>query len=66
MDGFAFHPYADELEQSPSTARPPTPTTSALADYDKLVRLLGEAFDGTAQAGSALPILYDEYGIEST
>ena len=29
------------------------------------MRLLGKAFDGTAQVGSGLPILYDEYGIES-
>ena len=29
------------------------------------MRLLGQAFDGTAQVGSGLPILYDEYGIES-
>ncbi len=28
--------------------------------------LLGAAFDGTAQQGSSLPILYDEFGIEST
>ena len=27
--------------------------------------LLGKAFDGTAQLGSKLPIVYDEYGIES-
>src|SRR5439155_6640098 len=26
---------------------------------------LGAAFDGTAQLGSRLPIIYDEYGIES-
>ena len=37
----------------------------ALADYDKLVALLGEAFDGTAQRGSTLPIVYDEFGVES-
>jgi hypothetical protein len=64
MDGFAFHPYPDNSSQSPDT-RHPTGTTIGLADYDKLVRLLGQAFDGTAQAGSALPILYDEFGIES-
>jgi len=43
----------------------PQTTTIALADYDKLVALLGEAFDGTAQAGSTLPIYYDEFGVES-
>ena len=36
-----------------------------MADYDKLVGLLGQAFDGTAQPGSTLPILYGEYGVES-
>jgi hypothetical protein len=30
------------------------------------VGLLGTAFDGTAQRGSSLPILYDEFGIETT
>jgi hypothetical protein len=35
------------------------------ADYGKLVALLGKAFDGTAQKGSTLPILYGEFGIES-
>ena len=28
--------------------------------------LLGEAFDGTAQPGSKLPIVYGEYGVETT
>ena len=64
MDGFAFHPYPDSSSQSPDVRHPGT-TTIGLADYDKLVRLLGGAFDGTAQAGSSLPILYDEFGIES-
>src|SRR5262245_13442701 len=64
MDGFSFHPYPDNSSQSPDT-RHPNITTIGLADYDKLVRLLGVAFDGTAQAGSTLPILYDEFGIES-
>ncbi len=64
MDGFSFHPYPDNSSQSPDV-RHPNITTIGLADYDKLVRLLGQAFDGTAQAGSSLPILYDEFGIES-
>jgi hypothetical protein len=64
MDGFSFHPYPDNSSQSPDT-RHPNISTIGLADYDKLVRLLGQAFDGTAQAGSSLPILYDEFGIES-
>ncbi len=64
MDGYSHHPYPDTSSQTPDVAHPNS-TTIALADYDKLVRLLGEAFDGTAQAGSTLPILYAEFGIES-
>jgi hypothetical protein len=64
MDAFAIHPYADNSSQPPTTGHPLT-TTIAIADYDKLVTLLGEAFDGTAQPGSQLPILYGEFGVES-
>jgi hypothetical protein len=65
MDAFAFHPYGEASNVSPDFAHPKS-TSIGLADYDKLVGLLGQAFDGTAQAGSALPILYDEYGVETT
>jgi hypothetical protein len=65
MDGFAFHPYEDNSNVGPDTGTHPNTTTIAIADYAKLVALLGEAFDGTAQAGSALPIYYDEFGVES-
>jgi hypothetical protein len=64
MDGLAFHPYADSSGQSPDTPHPNS-TTIGLGDYDRLVRSLGAAFDGTAQLGSTLPILYDEFGVES-
>ena len=64
MDGFAFHPYGDNSSQAPTVAHPNS-TSIGLADYDKLVGLLGKAFDGTAQLGSKLPIIYDEYGVES-
>lgn len=64
MDGFAHHPYADNSSQSPDFAHPNV-TTISLADYPKLVALLGAAFDGTAQPGSTLPVLYDEFGVES-
>ena len=46
-------------------ALPADPDHVGLADYGKLVRLLGKAFDGTAQPGSTLPILYDEFGVET-
>ncbi len=64
MDAFAFHPYPESSATGPDF---PHPNSSAigLADYDKLVGLLGAAFDGTAQRGSTLPILYDEFGIET-
>ena len=64
MDVFAIHPY---LERStiPPTQRHPLGTSIGIADYEKLVRLLGEAFDGTAQPGSKLPIAYTEFGIQS-
>ena len=65
MDGFAFHPYEDNSSVAPLTGAHPNSTTIAVADYDKLVALLGEAFDGTAQRGSTLPILYDEFGVET-
>ena len=64
MDGFAFHPYGENSSVSPTFSHPNS-TSIGLADYDKLVALLGKAFDGTAQLGSKLPIVYDEYGIES-
>src|SRR5712691_898980 len=63
MDVFAFHPYTDNSSQLPTTTHPNSSTVS-IADYDKLVYLLGQAFDGTPQPGSALPILYDEFGVE--
>jgi hypothetical protein len=65
MDAFAFHPYPETSQTGPAFAHPNS-TSIGLADYTKLVGLLGAAFDGTAQHGSTLPILYDEFGIETT
>ena len=64
MDGYVQHVYADNSSQSPTVAHPNT-TSIGVADYDKLVALLGQAFDGTAQPGSTLPIVYGEFGVES-
>jgi len=64
MDQFAMHPYQDNSSLPPAFAHPRT-STIALGDYGKLVALLGQAFDGTAQPGSTLPIVYDEFGVES-
>ena len=64
MDGFSFHPYP--LNSSvPVDALPADPDHLSLIDQDVLVRLLGRAFDGTEQVGKGMPILYDEFGIES-
>ncbi len=65
MDGLAIHPYGDNSSQGPKDSAHPNSTTIGIADYPKLVRLLGEAFDGTPQRGTSLPILYDEYGVET-
>ena len=64
MDGFAFHPYGESSSTPPDFLHPRS-TSIGLADYPKLVSLLGRAFNGTAQRGSKLPIVYDEYGIDS-
>jgi hypothetical protein len=60
LDGFAFHPYEDNSSISPVLGTHPNTTTIALADYDKLVTLLDEAF-----GNPDLPIWYDEFGVES-
>jgi hypothetical protein len=64
MDMFSIHPYPENSEIPPTFAHPRS-TTIGIADYRKLVRLLGAAFDGTAQAGSRLPIVYGEYGVQT-
>jgi hypothetical protein len=64
MDVFDMHVYADNSSLPPSMEHLSS-RTIALGDYGKLVSLLGEAFDGTAQPGSTLPVLYGEFGVES-
>jgi hypothetical protein len=64
MDAFAHHPYLERSRIPPDFAHPRS-TTISLADYDKLVDLLGEAFDGTAQRGADLPVLYTEFGVQT-
>ncbi len=49
----------------PPTFTHPKSTPIGIADYPKLTGLLATAFDGTAQPGSTLPILYAEYGVET-
>jgi hypothetical protein len=64
MDAFAFHPYPETSSTPPDRTHPGS-TTVGLADYGKLVGLLGRAFDGTAQPGSAIPIVYAEFGLDT-
>ena len=60
MDGFDLHPYEDNSSVAPVAGTHPNSTTIALADYDKLVASLGEAF-----GRYDLPIWYDEFGVET-
>jgi hypothetical protein len=64
MDAFALHPYLIPSALPPSFEHPRT-TTIGIADYPKLVRLLTRAFQGTAQRGETLPIVYDEFGYQT-
>ena len=65
MDALSIHPYG-ESSRVPPTLRHPRTTSIAIVDYSKLVALLSRAFDGTAQPGRRLPIVYGEYGVETT
>ena len=64
MDMLAYHPYETNSSVPPGNPHPNS-TTMTLGDYDRLVTLLGEAFNGTEQEGEDLPILYTEFGVES-
>jgi hypothetical protein len=65
MDAFAFHPYGDHSSQAPEFQHPVDAKRIGVSEYDRLLELLTEAFDGTAQPGSELPIVYHEYGVEA-
>lgn len=65
MDIFVQHVYEDNSSIGPSFDHPGS-TTISVPDAGKIVSLLGQAFDGTAQPGSSLPILYGEFGVETT
>jgi hypothetical protein len=64
MDAFSLHPYEDN-SSIPPDFRHPHSTTISLADYGKLIHLLAVAFHGTAQPGAKMPIVYDEFGVQS-
>jgi hypothetical protein len=59
MDAFSIHVYGETPRIPPTLAHPRT-TSIGIADYDKLTRLVDDAF------GGALPIVYGEYGVETT
>jgi hypothetical protein len=63
MDLLAIHPYLERSSLPPTRRHPGT--SIGIADYEKLVDLLGQAFDGTEQLGSKLPIAYTEFGVQS-
>ncbi len=65
MDALSIHPYGESPRIPPTLAHPRT-TSIGIADYGKLTGLLQRAFGGTAQRGRDLPIVYGEYGIETT
>jgi hypothetical protein len=64
MDALAIHPYMRMSKLSPTETHADS-TTITLADYPKLVTLLGHAFGGTAQRGGDLPIYYTEFGVQT-
>jgi hypothetical protein len=58
LDLFSLHPYPENSSIPPSL-RHPGSTTIGIADYDKLTRLLEDAF------GRVPPIVYGEYGVQT-
>lgn len=59
MDALSIHVYGESPRIPPSFAHPHT-TSIGIADYDKLTQLIKQAF------GKLLPIVYGEYGVETT
>jgi hypothetical protein len=65
MDTFAFHPYGESSKIAPTFTHPRSKNIG-LGDYAKLTSTLKNAFKGTAQPGATLPIVYDEFGVQTT
>lgn len=63
MDAIALQPSSASSSEPPDAVHPSGPTT--IADYARLVANLKRAFDGTAQPGATLPIVYDGYAVQS-
>ncbi len=64
MDAFSIHVYGENPRIPPSLAHPHT-TSIGIADYPKLVACSARRSTARAQAGSDLPIVYGEYGVET-
>jgi hypothetical protein len=64
MDTFAFHPYGESAKIPPTFTHPKSKNIG-LGDYTKLTTTLKNAFKGTAQPGGTLPIVYDEFGVQT-
>ena len=65
MDALSLHPYGESPRIPPTFAHPHS-SSIGIADYGKLVALLAQAFGGTGQPGRDLPIVWGEYGVETT
>ena len=65
MDALSLHPYGESPRVPPTFAHPHS-SSIGIADYGKLVALLAQAFGGTGQPGRDLPIVWGEYGVETT
>jgi hypothetical protein len=65
MDAFSYHPYMERSDLPPTFRHNPLANPVTIADYGKLISLLQRAFGGTKQKGQTLPLVYDEFGVES-
>jgi hypothetical protein len=65
MDAFSYHPYMERADLPPTFRHNPLANTITIADYGKLISSLQRAFGGTKQKGQTLPLVYDEFGVES-
>lgn len=66
LDVFTIHPYEESNAASPKREQRPNSTTIGFADYQKLNKIIKEAFNGSAQPTENLKILYDEFAVQTT
>lgn len=64
MDAWCHHPYGRNSAEPPDFVHQDEKYIG-LADYGRLMEVLGQAFNGTPQRGSNLPVFYTEYGVQS-